>query len=892
MEIFQSNVYREICVEIDGEYLEQEDIYEESMELEESICSENSLTFGCCEASVFKLRLINRFLPVIGKEITVSFKGDGEEYRIGNYRVKSDVPTVDREYRDITAYDAMYDIINADVAAWYNEILPHKDSTVTLKEFRQSFIRHFGLEEVLPEGGLVNDEMVVEKTINIIASEGRDFKSSERSVIGETLSGKDVITAICEINGCFGHIGRDGKFHYIYLPQAIEGLYPRNDLYPADNLYPREPKGKSIGTGRYIDCQYEDFISKEITKLQIRQEENDIGLLYGTGDNCYIIQGNFLVFGKSSEQLRIIAENIYGKIAGIAYNPLQSCTAMGNPCIEVGAPIRICTRLRLIETYVFERILKGIQDLRDTYKASGTEKYAEKVNGVHASILQLKGKSNVLERTIEETRLEMIDMGAGLSTEISVTAGQIRTELQNTEEKLSNEITITAGEIRGELKDTKEGLENQITVTAGEIRAELKNTREGLETTITTTAAGIRADVSKTYETKSDASTEYTSIRSSISVEAGRITSEISRAAKAEQTLSSQITSTSTDLSSEIEQSESRINLSVSSKIEETKTYASTQAANAQNNANAATDNKLKSYSTTVEMNSAISLSADSITSTVSKTYETKTNASTQYTNLSSSITQTSKSITAEVTRATSAESDLSSRITVTEKGITSKVSKGEISSEISQEAGEISIKSDRITIDSTYFKLSKDGKITSTGGKIGGFTIGSKAIYSDSSVLGNSGVYLGTDGISVSGTGGNFKVQSNGSVYIKTYDDIEIWKSTSRTVISGASISVYGSSTSSLSIGSGALTFNGGGSIKISSTEVIGISTSSLTLGGAQYTYIGKSGNQIGFFGNAKKSGKKTVSKASTSSSVTASSVATVVNNLIDALQAYNLIG
>lgn len=853
----QGSVDKEWKIEYDGGEITDWELFEQSIELTESLCSETELRFGSCESSTLKFKVGNVVQPMKGLWLTVSVVLDHNEdspFLLGKYKVESDKLTADRMHRDVVAYDAMYDILNADVASWYNSILPEKNSTVTMKQFREGFIRHFGLTEVVPEGGLVNDDMVVEKTIDIIANNNTESDVEQTSVIGEALSGRDVITAICEINGCFGHIGRDGKFYYIYLPQAIEGLYPRNDLYPANDLYPRNPKGEKIGSGTYIDCQYEDFITQGITKLQIRQEDNDIGLIYGNGDNCYIVEGNFLVYGKTSEQLQEIARNIYEKITAITYRPIINCDCMGNPCFEVGDPIRLSTKYALIETYILERTLKGIQALRDTYKANGVEQYAEKVNGVHQSILQLKGKSNVLERTIEETRLEIKDLGAGLSTEISITAGQIRTELQN----------------------TKDGLENQITVTAGEIRSELKSTKDGLETTITTTAAGIRADVSKTYETKADASSEYSSIRSSISVEAGRITSEINRATKAEQTLSDHIVSTNTTLTSKIEQTESSINLSVDKKVQETKDY---------------TDNTLKNYSTTTQMNAAIKLSVDSITSTVSTTYETKTNASSKYIELSSSITQTSNSITAEVTRATNAESALSSRITVTENGISTKVSKGDVSSEISQEAGAISIKSDRITIDSTYFKLSKDGKINSTGGTIGGFTIGSKAIYSDSNILGNNGVYLGTDGISVSGTGGTVKIQSNGSAYIKTYEDIEIWKSTSRTVISGASISVYGSTTSSLAIGSSALTFSGSGSIKIGSTEAIGITSSSVTVGGSQYTYIGKSGNQLGFFGTAIKSAKKTVSKASTSSTVTASAVATVVNNLIDALKAYNLV-
>ena len=74
------------------------------------------------------------------------------------------------------------------------------------------------------------------------------------------LSGKDVITAICEINGCFGHIDRNGKFQWLYLEQDIQGLYPANDLYPdhapdylpqaeTGHLYPQDPKGIPIGRG-------------------------------------------------------------------------------------------------------------------------------------------------------------------------------------------------------------------------------------------------------------------------------------------------------------------------------------------------------------------------------------------------------------------------------------------------------------------------------------------------------------------------------------------------------------------------------------------------------------------------------------------------------------------
>ena len=383
------------------------EIWEESLGLEEAICSEDTLRFGCCEASVFKLKIMNVVSPLVGKEITAFFLLGGEtEMQLGVYKVNSDKPTADRKYRNIVAYDAMYDIINADVAAWYNSALPNSDSTLTLKEFRTKFLTYFGIEQ--EDVTLINDDMVVEKTI----------EPSE-------LSGKDVITAICEINGCFGHIGRDGKFKYIFLKEMVEGVYPSNTLYPREDLFPTDPMNvEQIKTQHYIRATYEDFTTARINKLQIRQEEDDIGCIYGTGNNCYIVQDNFLVYGKSHDELNVIAANLYSVICKVWYRPAH-VEAKGNPCLEVGDGIKLRTKYEIVYTYILQRTLKGIQALRDTYDAEGTQYQEEKVNDVNKSIIQLKGKTNKLTRTVDETRLEMADIENGLSAQIAVNAQQI-----------------------------------------------------------------------------------------------------------------------------------------------------------------------------------------------------------------------------------------------------------------------------------------------------------------------------------------------------------------------------------------------------------------------------------------------------------------------------------
>lgn len=444
------------------------ELHEDKFELSESLCSEKELKFGTCEASVVKFTISNIFQSLKGKWITVKItpKGADAPYQIGRYKVYSDKPAADRKSRDVEAYDALYDVLNADMAAWYNSLT----FPMTLKAFRDAFFQHFGIEQ--EEISLVNDNMTVEKTIEITGS------SADGSTIGEALSGKTVLSCICEINGCFGHIGRDGKFHYISLDQEMQGLYPRNDLYPADDLYPRDPHSQPIGRSFYISAKYEDYLVKSIDKLQINEKENDIGVIVGTGSNGYNIEGNFLVYGKGSDELRGIANNVFGKIKNLVYRP-YSADCKGNPCLEVGNSIRFNTKYELIETYILKRTLKGIQALRDAISADGEEYRTKKVNSVHQDILQLKGKSNVLERTIEETKSTITDVEKGLQSQITQNAESITMEVKRAtqaEGSLSSKITQTAESITSEVtraKGAEESLSSSITQTAESIKTKV-----------------------------------------------------------------------------------------------------------------------------------------------------------------------------------------------------------------------------------------------------------------------------------------------------------------------------------------------------------------------------------------------------------------------------------
>ena len=109
---------------------------------------------------------------------------------------------------------------------------------------------------------------------------------------------------------------------------------------------------------------------------------------------------------------------------------------------------------------------------------------------------------------------------------------------------------------------------------------------------------------------------------SKIEVQEGLITAEVSRAKGEEEKLRSAITMTETSILSTVAKTyttQEMANKLYADAVQEGQTAAD----NAEKNAKDDTDTKLKNYSTTVEMNSAISQAADSITLEVSKTYAT-----------------------------------------------------------------------------------------------------------------------------------------------------------------------------------------------------------------------------------------------------------------------------
>lgn len=407
--------------------------------LEESLCSESELKFGACEANCVKFTARNTAGNIIGKTISIEETVDGDSENpmpYGFFKVASDVPTADRTKRQITAYDAMYDIINTDVKSWYAGL----SFPMTLKQFRDSFFAHLGIAQV--ETSLVNDSMTVNKTI--VAAQTDDSSAvTEESAI----SGKTVVTAICEINGCFGNINREGKFEYVFLKAITSALYPAEDLFPADNLFPSDANTESM-TGHYITFDYEDFQSQAITQLEIKTSEDNAGAIVGTAGNNYSITGNFLVSDKTGAELEQIANNLLPIMAKAAYTPIKSCTCVGNPCLTLGEPIRFNTTREIVETYLLQRTLTGVQSKRDSISAQGTQTHSAKVNSIRDTIESVERRTGKLERNADHLQSTYEDLEDQTNSKFEQTAKSISAEVdraQKAEGELDASLELKLG---------------------------------------------------------------------------------------------------------------------------------------------------------------------------------------------------------------------------------------------------------------------------------------------------------------------------------------------------------------------------------------------------------------------------------------------------------------
>jgi hypothetical protein len=374
-------------------------------ELHESICEDGDIKFGKCNASQVKFTFANVSDAIKEKEfILTQSVNDIHTASLGIYKVESATKQDDLIFKDVIAYDRMKKI-DTDVATWYTSLFPLGTETYTLAQFRSSFLTCVGLTEDASKLPLPNDDMTVPKTIE-----------------PASLPGRTVIEAIEEINGCFGRINRSGQFSHVILKPAY-GLYVSINLYPSDTLYPVSESDTSYTQPDLIDetitedmrrsIKFKEYTVKEIDKLIIRTDDEDFGAIVGTGTNAYIIQGNFLVYGKNAVELQTIATNAFGYMAKRPHRPYESDN-IGLPYLEPGDMLKF-DQDSPVMGYMLNRTLSGIQSLRDNYTASGAQVRSQKID-TNTEIKILQAKTLKIKKDVDGVRVEVTDLAQSTST--------------------------------------------------------------------------------------------------------------------------------------------------------------------------------------------------------------------------------------------------------------------------------------------------------------------------------------------------------------------------------------------------------------------------------------------------------------------------------------------
>lgn len=367
----QTSVDKQFHIYTDDETIKinNPDLFLNEFTLNESLCSEESLVFGSCESCGVTFTIANKFGTLKSKWLNIDIELDGaeEDFRLGRYKVFSDKPTSHRARREVVAYDALYDVLQEDYSDWYANLWSSSVTTMTVKQFRDAFFSHVGITQ--ESITLLNDTFSIQNSVDA----------------GNTISGKTILNSICELNGVFGHIGRDGIFHYL----SLDGL----DTH-------------AIANSQQVESDYEEFVTKVVDSIAVYSCNGTLMTTVGEqgAENRYTVKDNILLYNQDVTAVSTAFTNLLAKIGTITYRAFSG-DFNGNPCYEVGDKISFSSgSSSTVTTIILERSMHGIQALRDTYSANGTETYQTDANSASAL------KSNLIKQLNEIRNLEKSSM--------------------------------------------------------------------------------------------------------------------------------------------------------------------------------------------------------------------------------------------------------------------------------------------------------------------------------------------------------------------------------------------------------------------------------------------------------------------------------------------------
>lgn len=380
---------------INGEFadLTNENIDQNTLTLQESICSEQYFIFGGCVCNQITFQAHHdqfngtseEFYP--SGKIEVYIERKGTKIKIFTGEIDSAERKANSLTRNFIAYDYLYKLRNTDIARWYKNQTTDKKKKLTQKQFRDKLFEFLGLEQVSTK--LHWDDTYVPDTNN----------SNEMNVV-------NILKDLCLQNDRFGWMNRDGKFEYLKLRQnsyrygqttGNQNIYKyyNNEEVHLDTFKSFTAKEGRIWFPNVIFCDPDPNRAFGFTQGDYTAQEAYNNNVYYNRNSFFVGNEDWLNYVWDADEYGGIsrAEPIMKICYGVFVNQdlrkyyrAQGYTAevQGNPLNMVGQAVELYYKKQIqhddqestelqwyVHSYIMSRTLKiGATDMIDTYSAN------------------------------------------------------------------------------------------------------------------------------------------------------------------------------------------------------------------------------------------------------------------------------------------------------------------------------------------------------------------------------------------------------------------------------------------------------------------------------------------------------------------------------------------
>ena len=240
---------------------------------------------------------------------------------------------------------------------------------------------------------------------------------SVQAFYADDLTCRQIISWAAEAAGCYAHMNADGKLQFLTYTDKRSTVKIT-------------PDGASSSTAYYADSlSYEDYTVKAIEKVQIRQSDSDVGVIYPdstTATNTYAVQGNLLLTTGTEANLKTVVQNLYNALKNVTYTPCKVAVPSSSG-LACGQIVHVKdARGREFDTYLMSATISSGKASFESVGSAGRES-SSAVNS--QSFKNLTGKMLEIKTSVDGLEVKASDL-TGKYTDLKATVDGLSSEVK------------------------------------------------------------------------------------------------------------------------------------------------------------------------------------------------------------------------------------------------------------------------------------------------------------------------------------------------------------------------------------------------------------------------------------------------------------------------------